>query len=113
MPLWYMPLSTLVYATFHFGTCHFPFWYMPLSILGYVDHMSIISKDIITNLKYPMKSVDSDLIDSRQSIRLLSTSISWRCSALAPGRAGPSRAQRPGRSSPGPARRPARLQMPP
>ncbi len=32
-PFWYMPLSILVYATFHFCLCHFPFWYMPLSIL--------------------------------------------------------------------------------
>ena len=57
-----MPLSNLAYATFHFGICNFPFWHMPLSNLGYVDHMSIKCKDIITNMKYLsqniMKSVD-------------------------------------------------------
>jgi hypothetical protein len=61
-PCWDMSLSILVYATFHFGICHFPFWHLPLSILGYINHMSIICKDIITNLKYlsqnVMKSVD-------------------------------------------------------
>jgi hypothetical protein len=64
MPHWYIALTILVYATFHFGICHFPFWYVPLSILGYVDHMYIICKDIITNLKYVtqkvLKSVDLD-----------------------------------------------------
>jgi hypothetical protein len=42
MSLWYMPLSILAYATFHFGICHFPFRYMPPSILSYATfHFSI------------------------------------------------------------------------
>ena len=86
MPL-YMPLSILAYATFHSGICNFPFWHMPLSNLGYVDHMSIKCKDIITNMKYLSQNIMKSVDLIKLSIRPLSTCISWCGSA--PGRAAP------------------------